>query len=236
MKVLLTNNIGFNAYHGRIDTPCSKSAIGVLRHSSRFFRYPDEDQANINELEKMQEANDRPLNILSAGCSYGEEVYSYALALNHLKYKPNIIGVDLGKDAIKCAKEGNFFLSGLEHSILDENASQRPEEYKTPYYDEMRKRFHNAFTTQKNCTGHLADKDLFQNCSFYCGNILGIDRRFKNNPLDMILCRYVLYHLDDEELERFAKNAYKALNTGGLLCLDKNSEFAYSTFEDAGFI
>ena len=43
------------------------------------------------------------------------------------------------------------------------------------------------------------------------------------------MCRYVLYHLDEESKENAVKEFYKTLKPGGLLCFEVDEDFAVDT-------
>ncbi|MCR5266380.1 MAG: hypothetical protein K6E29_07280 [Cyanobacteria bacterium RUI128] len=48
------------------------------------------------------------INIVSGGCSTGEEAVTYSMYLYNIKNKVNILGIDLGKKAIKQAKSRRY--------------------------------------------------------------------------------------------------------------------------------
>ncbi len=201
-----------------------------------FFRYNENDEFI---LQKLREKDDnRPLRIVSAGCSYGEEVYSFALALNDLKNKPQIFGIDISQNAIQGAKKGVYMLDSVERSFLEENyngVSHRP---MTPFREEIKRRFNQHFKqTNPTTCEYTLKKDEFYNCSFGCANILNIDSMFEENSQDLILCRMVLYHLSDEDKKEFFKKAYKVLKPNGMLALMPLEHYSYEkTLLELGFI
>ena len=44
---------------------------------------------------------------------------------------------------------------------------------------------------------------------------------------DVILCRYVLYHLSTEEIQKVFKDAYETLKPGGLFCIEPPQYHCY---------
>lgn len=88
----------------------------ITTGESYFFR----DQGQITLLQERilpeliaAHGEDRRLNILSAGCSSGEEVYSLAILLKELipyiyNWHISLVGLDLNQEAIAKAKDGLY--------------------------------------------------------------------------------------------------------------------------------
>ncbi len=82
------------------------SGIGTLNHQTAFFREPETDEIVQNYiLEKF--GNDREVNIVSGACSNGEEAKSYAMMLDNLNDKLNIMGFDISPECIEKAQSNN---------------------------------------------------------------------------------------------------------------------------------
>ncbi|MBQ8636073.1 methyltransferase domain-containing protein [bacterium] len=235
------NNISFRAHTGTEFINSKHS--DYLCHTTEFFRYNNNRYRNtdsfmMEQLEKSQK--DKPLNIVSIGCSYGEEVYSYAMGLNHLNPKPKIIGFDPSQSAIDGAKEGIYTLNDNEQWYLTK---------KNTYYDDgirnqVRPVFHDNFECiDKDTKTYKLKEGRFENCEFFVGEIQEIGKYFPANSQDCLLCRYVLYHCRMQEVTN--PNVYKKIYTqmfdilkpGGLLCLNRD-EYEYYNNEllDVGFI
>ena len=238
MKISPLNNITFRAIHECATEKNYNPKTPNLVHTSFFFRYNDIDDFIVKKLEQRQKLQKEPLNILSAGCSFGEEVYSYALALNHLKKQPNILGIDLSSESIAGARLGEFELDINEREMLQEGFSLPRIENQTPRKEELKKRFNEAFECINRRRGLFLKKEAsFNNCSFKQGNILKLNEHVKNCSQDAILCRFVLYHLIKEDVDKFAQQAYRALKPGGLLCIEPTGYPKYQfQLIDAGFI
>ena len=208
----------------------------VLVKYTSFFRYGENDEFIVNELRKK--SGNEPLKILSAGCSYGEEVYSYALALCDLGNKPIIYGIDASQQAILGARKGVYMLDTVEQSFLEKGYTGKEYRPKTPYNEMLKKRFNQYFEQINPSTSQYRRKsDEFYNCSFGCANITNIDSMFEENSQDLILCRMVLYHLSDEDKKDFFKKAYKLLKPNGMLALEPLGEYSYqNTLLELGFI
>lgn len=94
-----------------------------------FFREPDHLKLVSDKLlpELMAEHNNRPLRILSAGCSTGEEPYSIAMMLRD-RYGADserlftITGIDIDSSAIAAARKGVYgkaAFRGMDKAILE---------------------------------------------------------------------------------------------------------------------
>ncbi|MBQ4646880.1 MAG: methyltransferase domain-containing protein [Candidatus Gastranaerophilales bacterium] len=238
MKISNKSNINFKALHNALYESNYKPELPNLVHTTSFFRYNDLDEFIINKLKKKQLAQNAPLNIISAGCSYGEEVYSYALALDDLAKKANIIGLDISKKVIDEARLGHFQLDEWENSYLSLD-SQMPKFFeKSPFIHTMKEKFNENFECYNPKTHEYRKKEgKLENCSFVSGNILNLSQNVEKNSQDLILCRYVLYQLDKKDLDAFFKQAFDALKPGGLLCVEP---FGYPKYQSkiiqAGFI
>lgn len=82
------------------------SEIGTLNHQTAFFREPETDEVVQNYiLEKF--GDDREINIVSGACSTGEEAKSYAMMLDKLSDKLNIMGFDINSECIEKAQNNN---------------------------------------------------------------------------------------------------------------------------------
>ena len=225
------NAISFRAIH-EINSEINKNyEIPTLIHTTQFFRYNDVDELIVKKLQQKQFFQRKPLSIVSAGCSYGEEVYSYAIALDNPKHTPKILGIDMSEMAIKEAKRGQYVLDIKERELLQRNFSLPRTEALTEYEKKNRSCFNKNFRCINSKNGVYEKKlNRFANCSFVQGNILDIDNLCKNNSQDIILCRNVLYHLDNADIESFAKKAYKILKAGGMICIAPNEYAKFQSF------
>jgi chemotaxis protein methyltransferase CheR/type IV pilus assembly protein PilK len=87
---------------------------------TRFFRDPDAMAFVKNHLQEMvaTASLDRSFDILSMGCSSGEEVYSLAMiadeCLSHLGFKYSVTGTDLSTVVLRKARQGKYPIRKLE--------------------------------------------------------------------------------------------------------------------------
>lgn len=100
----------------------------VTVNETYFFREPEHLNLIVDTLlpRFMTSGNRRPIRILSAGCSTGEEPYSIAILLRE-KFGPEseqlftITGVDIDSTAIAAAHKGEYgklSFRGKDHSLL----------------------------------------------------------------------------------------------------------------------
>jgi chemotaxis protein methyltransferase CheR len=95
-----------------------------------FFREPDHLNLMVGTLlpELLAAGNRRPVRILSAGCSTGEEPYSIAIMLRERfgagsEQQFAITGVDIDSTVIAAAKQGEYGKSSLR--ILEDSLLER---------------------------------------------------------------------------------------------------------------
>ena len=52
---------------------------------------------------------------------------------------------------------------------------------------------------------------------------------FKENSQDAILCRYLLYHLKQEDLQDFFSQVYQTLRPEGIFCVEPYGYYKYQS-------
>lgn len=227
MKISPINHQSFKAYHPvfKEDVSNERLATKYLNHTTYFFRYGDLDEFLIEKLKRQ--STSKELQVLSLGCSYGEEVYSYAMGFDG-PYKARIVGLDLSQRAIDEAKDGRYKLTPYEKNRFFPEAES---EEQTLFENRTRNSFKRNFLCVNQYQNEwVKKKESFKNCEFKTGNILDLENMFEPNSQDLILCRYVLYHLNLEDQDRVLEQIYKVLKPGGLLCVEPNGFYGISDF------
>ncbi|WP_419419246.1 CheR family methyltransferase [Legionella sp. D16C41] len=203
-KNLTENSLFQGLYAG--DLALIKPILSILTvPESYFFR----DQAVYNYLEKIylpkliaekRLTGSFEINIWSAGCARGEEIYSIAILLASLlpdlpHWKLNLIGTDINEITLTQAKEALFTKRSI-HTLK--------EEFKEKY-----------FFKQGNLYGlvHL----IRQMVDFSYFNLAKPYLAFNN--YDLIFCRNVLMYLTKEVIDSALDTFYQSLNEDGLLFL-----------------
>ena len=156
---------------------------------SEFFRTPDKfgklETDVIPDLLKRSPT----LNIWSAGCSIGAEVYSLTMILKDLTpgKKHRLLATDLDIEIIAKAKN--------ELKALD---PKRKEKYFT-----------------KTSDGKYAIKDEIKQCVEFKRHNLLKDPFEKG--FDLILCRNVVIYFTEEAKDKLYRNFFASLKPGGIL-------------------
>ena len=139
----------------------------------------------IHDLVSRQLANNKKINILSAGCSSGEEPYSIAILIDHAfpairKKDINIIGTDINP----------FFLEKAEKGIYSQwSLRETPEPIMTRY-----------FTPVGDAIFALSDR-IRDRVRFCCINLMEKDYSARlgfRESFHIVFCRNVLMYFDEQ--------------------------------------
>ena len=165
----------------------------------------------------------RPLRVLSAGCSSGEEPYSLAIALHdqglELRGRSwEIDACDLNRDRITRAREGIY--EGGSLRACDEHALRR-------CFEPRGTRF------------RLRDR-YRKSVRFFEANLAPPGAMIGSPPYDVIMCRNLLIYFDDAGFDRTVRLFARALAPSGWLLLghsesliDRSDEFVPTWLEGA---
>ncbi len=143
----------------------------------------------------------KKLNILSAGCSTGEEVYSLAIIIQEnfpelANWDINLVGVDLNKEAISKALQGiypEWSFRGVEPR------------YRSIYF-------------HKQETGWQISDSIRRKVKFRECNLVEDDLSFFiSGTLDLIICRNVFIYFDREKISLVLSKFIDLLRSGGYL-------------------
>ncbi len=165
----------------------------------------------IPELIKTKKRNnDQIIRIWSAGCAYGEEIYSVAILLldyferkkmNLKEYEIFLFGTDIDESALEKAQKGIY----PEESVL-----------------EVKKRFLDKYFVYKNGLYYLRDK-VKRMVTFCQHDVISSKQITPPSGVicnyDLILCRNLLIYFDISLQKQILLNLYHALNPGGYLVL-----------------
>jgi chemotaxis protein methyltransferase CheR len=166
----------------------------------------------------------RPLRVLSAGCSSGEEPYSLAIALHDAALELRgirweIDACDLNRDRIARAREGVYESGSLR--ACDAEAVRR------------------HFESQSGGRHRLRDR-YRKSVRFFEANLATPGGMIGFPPYDVVLCRNLLIYFDDAGFDRTIRLFARALAPGGWLFLghsesliDRSDEFVPTWLEGA---
>jgi two-component system CheB/CheR fusion protein len=175
----------------------------LLINVTSFFRDPEAfEELDRDVLKPALEnrANDHKFRVWVAGCSTGEEVYTFAILIKeHLEKLPHppevqIIATDIDEHALNLARKGVFSLT-IEESVSRERLEK--------YFVRRGNKYH-------------VSKVLRELCLFSSHNLIN-DPPF--SQLDLISCRNVLIYLGTHLQKKLIPVFHYALKTNGYLFL-----------------
>ncbi|MBO9539788.1 methyltransferase domain-containing protein [bacterium] len=168
-----------------------------------FFRNPEQFQA-LKEVVlpalARRPAPHRPVRMLSAGCSSGEEAYTLAMVAQEsglLRSGVRIEGIDLNGLALAKARRACYApwsLRGVSPEIT------------ARYFRERRGDF-------------VLAPAIREMVSFSLGNLMQLDRTTEPGAYDVIFCRNVLIYFSADAIRRQLESLARALSPGGYLFL-----------------
>ena len=162
---------------------------------SEFYRTPDKFSKLETDVIPDLLKRSPTLNIWSAGCSIGAEVYSLTMIMKELTpgKKHRLLATDLDVEIIAKAKKGVYAENELK--ALD---PKRKEKYFT-----------------KTADGRFAIKDEIKQCVEFKRHNLLKDPFEKG--FDLILCRNVVIYFTEEAKDKLYRNFFASLKPGGIL-------------------
>lgn len=197
----LTDYYHHLTFHPNRDAEQAEIAKTVTNGETYFFRESQQFEVLARHVvpDLCRRPRTRPLHILSAGCSSGEEPYSVGISLREAGIAPaewNIDGCDINPARLDKARAGVFEESSLR--VCDDGRRQRyfrPEGGRYQVRPDYRAgvRFFEA---------NLACQDL------------DLGPRY-----DVIFCRNVLIYFDAAARRRVIERFYERLQPGGCLLL-----------------
>ncbi|MFW9830152.1 MAG: CheR family methyltransferase, partial [Candidatus Thorarchaeota archaeon] len=177
-----------------------------------FFR-------NINVFESFEKflkiyikQLKRPLKIWSAPCATGDEPYSIAILLDHLKNLGNdfpdfeVVASDIDKTAIQIAKEGVYGDYAI-HEV--------PITYLNKYFTKKNSEIGPKFIINQN----LKEKVCFLQEDIIKG-------QNNNQKYDVIFCRNFIIYINQYAREKLMRVLKSRLHNGGLLILGGSETFS----------
>jgi chemotaxis protein methyltransferase CheR len=169
-----------------------------------FFRDAKQLNALAHEalpqiVERKKQSGSMRLNILSAGCSTGEEPYTLAIILSEFypQMFVNIFATDINNKVLNIAKRGIY--SG--RSLKD-----MPAEYLDKYFD-------------VDDDGFKVKELLRRIVNFQNINLIDKQKMLSFTNMDIILCRNVLIYFEQGTAAQIVNYLYDDLNKGGFIFL-----------------
>lgn len=189
----------------------------ITTHKTFFFR----EQYQFDYLSKIlpeyvrTKGANHTINVWSAGCSTGEEVYTLGMVLNEMRLEiPNldfrITGTDVSVPSLKRAAKGLY-------SILE--SENIPEKLKVKYFvNQMTSHGPAIVFTNRDVTAKIRL------------GVLNLNKKQYNLPptFDFIFCRNVIIYFDAKTRNEVLERMVEKIRPGGLLFLG-HSETALGT-------
>ena len=209
MKILNINT--FKEYTKYLFDPANVDEIQemidvITTHKTDFYRENKHFSFMTNTLLPEHVANNKKIDIWSAGCSTGEEVYTLAFVLNEFNlsnYKKldyHIYGSDVSLSSVQYAKKGVY--TEIQASGIPIN---------------IRKKY---LLKNKNSEKKLVkiSPEIREKVSFFVLNFLE-DNYNVNMKFDVIMCRNTLIYFSQENQEYVLRSLLKFLKKGGYLII-----------------
>jgi chemotaxis protein methyltransferase CheR len=146
---------------------------------------------------KKATAGDRRINIWSAACSTGQEVYTLAmLAFDGMRFLPqweaNVLGTDISPTVVEIAKRATYPKARLDTV---------PPEFLTRYFDDLGDK--------------IKVKDMLRRMVHF--QVHNLNDPAPMGVFDVIFCRNVMIYFSREEQANLAKKFKSRLASGGCL-------------------
>lgn len=144
-------------------------------------------------------ATDKTINIWSAGCSAGQEVYTTAMAVDEYfgaqraSWKVNFLATDISMNVLAQAKEACY---------SPENLKDIPPAWKTKYFTKEGENFKVIDKIRTQVT--FKTLNLMDNFTF-------------PRPFDLVMCRNVMIYFDKETKDALVERFYKVTANEGYL-------------------
>ncbi|HUF36579.1 MAG TPA: protein-glutamate O-methyltransferase CheR [Gemmatimonadales bacterium] len=191
-------------FHPERETELGRLMPLITNNETYFFREPHHFDVLVRHVipERRDALRRRPLRLLSAGCSSGEEAYSIVIALQNAGLELagirwEIDACDLNPDRIAQAREGMYDAGSLR--ACD---------------DESRRRYF------KEAGGRFQLRERFRKgVRFFVANLSAPNGTFGWRTYDAILCRNMLIYFGEEAFDAVIGLFARSLCPGGYLLL-----------------
>jgi chemotaxis protein methyltransferase CheR len=183
---------------------------------TEMFRYPE--VYGFFRAKVMPELSSFPrLNIWSAGCATGEEVYSLAIFLEEedVLDKSQLYATDINRKSLNKAKKGKF--SAEEIQLATKNYIQADGGH--------------SFNSYYSASGNGAKlKSRIRKNIIFSHHNLTVDQQFKT--MQMVVCRNVLIYFNKDLQDKVLQLFDQTLEYNGILWLGAKETLDFSSIRD----
>jgi chemotaxis methyl-accepting protein methylase len=191
------------------DTEPERFKLMIAIHVTEFFRdikpFKYIEQVLLPEISQQIGNRKKPIRILSAPCSTGQEPYSFAIIADYLKQKkiiPNsveVIGTDIDFESIQTAQKGVYKIEALRK--ISDTSIKRNFDILDDTNAEIKPRIKNY-------------------CSFHVDNLLKMTSY--RQKFDLIACRNFLIYIGKKKQKNVIDLLIKNLKPNGFLMFGKS--------------
>jgi chemotaxis protein methyltransferase CheR len=167
-----------------------------------FYRDSDVYDQFYQEILPQIFRSKKPVKVLSAGCSSGEEPHTLSILLNEYNERNNC--------------KVNFSIDALDVDSEMIHKAQKGE-YNKESFKELDNKYIQKYFTEVN------DKYIIKNevKRYISYRLHDINKPIKDNYYDVIFCRNVFIYFTNESKERALENFYNALKENSYLIIGK---------------
>lgn len=200
-------------YHPRRHAEQERAIDALTTNETYFFREVRQLRAFSREvLPELKEQAEprRSLNIWSAGCSTGEEVYTLAILIDHSRlfkgWDVRVFGNDISRRVLQVARSGAYRAASFR---------ALPDGYDHYFQEQGEQR--------------VVIPRVRAMCHFGHFNLLDEARVAIVGKVDAIFCRNVLIYLDAEARRRLIGSFFERLHPGGYLMLGHSESLLHTS-------
>lgn len=192
----------------------------LTTHTTQFFRHPDQFTYLVErQLPKILASGAKKINIWSAACSTGEEVYSIAIAIEEFfrenpayKFTPyTVFGTDVDRHCISEAQKGIYRKEDLGRI--------RPD-FLGRYFDQGTGELEGMYRIKES---------IWSRCEFGTFNLMAA--QYPQESWNAIFARNVLIYFNPKEIGWIINKFYEAMPADACLYLGAGENFENSSFK-----
>lgn len=202
-------------YHPRSEAELEAAAEVLTTNETYFFREAYQLRAFTDEIlpvvrTRALSRGSKRLDVWSAGCSSGEEVYSIAMLIDSTGlfegWDVRVFGNDISRRVLRKARSATYGSASFRAMIADYEG----------YFIE----------TDEGKQVHPRIRSM---CHFGHLNLMNQRRVAIVGRVDVTFCRNVLIYFDDASRSKVLDTIYQRLNRGGFLLLGHSESLLHSS-------
>lgn len=181
----------------------------LTTHETWFFRHPKQFEILTKHIlpELIEKKKGESINIWSAGCSIGAELYSILISILE-SYEPdalpilNLLGSDISQEAVDIAKKGiysKYDLRTTDREIIKKYFTQISEE---------------SWQIKQELNKYITFENL---------NLLN---NLPPRTFDIIFCRNTMIYFNEENKNKIVEKLFKTLELGGYFFTSANEQIS----------